>query len=239
MIEKTCRHCGINKPLDGFFKVGRVTGARAPRGAYGREPNCKACRSHIRKPSLADERLERARLESLRVKRCNVCQSLKPRSDFSKRKASTDGLNYTCRACAALRCAKWNAAHPTAHAEWYDNNRDHKREHFRQWRKAHADHVKQSYRTWAKANKARINALIAKRNAIKLNATPKWADQVAIRAIYKEATRMTAVTGIRHDVDHIVPLRHPCVCGLHVPANLQILTSDENKRKSNQFNIAS
>jgi 5-methylcytosine-specific restriction endonuclease McrA len=56
-----------------------------------------------------------------------------------------------------------------------------------------------------------------------------------MRTVYKEAARLTGATGIRHEVDHIIPLRHPRICGLHIPANLQILTSDQNKRKSNQF----
>lgn len=68
-------------------------------------------------------------------------------------------------------------------------------------------------------------------------ATPKWADKKAIKRIYDESKEITKNTGIKHHVDHIVPLRHPLVCGLHVAHNLQIITEQENLRKSNDHQI--
>lgn len=61
------------------------------------------------------------------------------------------------------------------------------------------------------------------------------ADVAAIESVYAESIRLTEPTGIRHHVDHIVPLVHPMVCGLHVPVNLQVLTQVANLAKSNTF----
>lgn len=66
-------------------------------------------------------------------------------------------------------------------------------------------------------------------------ATPPWFNSTAVRAIYQEAARRTAATGIKHVVDHEIPLQHPLVCGLHWHANLQVLTYKQNEAKGNKW----
>ena len=68
-------------------------------------------------------------------------------------------------------------------------------------------------------------------------ARPSWANKETIDEIYKTAKKLTEETGIPHEVDHIVPVKHPLVCGLHVENNLQIITQRENQMKSNKFII--
>lgn len=80
----------------------------------------------------------------------------------------------------------------------------------------------------------------AMRNASKVNSTPTWLtrlDKAEIAKIYAECATKTAQTGVKHEVDHIVPLRSKVVCGLHVAWNLQIITSIANRRKSNMFEV--
>jgi hypothetical protein len=66
-------------------------------------------------------------------------------------------------------------------------------------------------------------------------ATPPWADFRAIRAIYREADRLTEATGVKHHVDHIVPLNHPRVCGLHNEFNLRPIPAGPNMSKGNYW----
>lgn len=66
-------------------------------------------------------------------------------------------------------------------------------------------------------------------------ATPPWADFDRIRAVYIEAERLTKVTGIKHHVDHEIPLHHPRVSGLHVHNNLKPVPAGPNMSKSNRW----
>ena len=69
-----------------------------------------------------------------------------------------------------------------------------------------------------------------RRNTVK-QATPPWADKKAIAAIYRKAKRQGKV------VDHIIPLNHPKVCGLHVPENLRAVHNLPNLLKGNRFRV--
>lgn len=58
-----------------------------------------------------------------------------------------------------------------------------------------------------------------------------WADLEKISEIYSRAKEL----GMH--VDHIIPLKHELVCGLHNEFNLQLLTPEENLAKRNHFEI--
>ena len=86
---------------------------------------------------------------------------------------------------------------------------------------------------WIKSNPAKAVANVMRREAMKLRAIPAWADLEKIKLIYEESAIYRA-SGIDCEVDHIVPLRSPYVCGLHVPENLQLLDSLSNRAKGNR-----
>ncbi len=71
----------------------------------------------------------------------------------------------------------------------------------------------------------------SRRNGVVRQATPKWADLDSIRRIYEACHIASQTTGVRHDVDHIVPLQGEGVCGLHVDWNLRIVPASVNRSK--------
>lgn len=76
------------------------------------------------------------------------------------------------------------------------------------------------------------------REAAKLLRTPIWARTpehlMEVMDVYRFAKELTQSTGIEHQVDHFYPLRGRNVSGLHVAANLRVVTAHENHKKYNK-----
>jgi hypothetical protein len=187
------------------------------------------------------------------MKTCNTCKTGKPLVDFYKSKSGRLGTMARCKTCVLeemriayatnpepkkRQSAAWKASHPGA---TYANNKknralypDKRKPVERAYRQRHPDRMLARTRAWRAKHPGIGAAYVAKYFASRLQATPPWADLDKIKAIYAEAARLTKATGIRHEVDHIHPLQSKVMCGLHVPANLQILPMSENRSKSNR-----
>ena len=94
---------------------------------------------------------------------------------------------------------------------------------------------REKHRKHRDANRPMYRAKWAKRRAIKKNAKPAWANDFFIEEAYELAKLRTEMTGFPWEVDHIVPLQHSDVCGLHVEHNLQVIPASANRRKSNRW----
>jgi hypothetical protein len=105
----------------------------------------------------------------------------------------------------------------------------------RKWREKNRERERVRGIAYAAANLDKGRAATARRRARKLSATPTWASDFIISEIYELAHERTSATGVMHHVDHIVPLQGKAVCGLHVEANLRVITALENLQKKNKL----
>jgi hypothetical protein len=108
------------------------------------------------------------------------------------------------------------------------SNKDKIKEISRLYRLNNKDKIKKTKRLSSLKNPSLIKYHCAKRRAMKLRATPKFANLDKIKEIYKNCPK-------GYHVDHIVPLNNKNVCGLHVEWNLQYLTPSANISKSNKL----
>lgn len=105
----------------------------------------------------------------------------------------------------------------------------------RMWRESNADKMNKAREDWIKSNPHKVKERTRRYQVKKKSAIPGWASKEAMAIVYQEAAIRTKETGIRHDVDHIVPITSKLVCGLHCEANLQVLPITENRRKHNRY----
>lgn len=88
-------------------------------------------------------------------------------------------------------------------------------------------------RKWRTENQEHCSDYSAQKRARRRKATPAWSDPKARMEFYRDAKRITKETGIKHQVDHIVPLKSKRVCGLHCEANMRVIPATENLQKRN------
>lgn len=86
--------------------------------------------------------------------------------------------------------------------------------------------------------RAVLRSCVQKRVASRNRASVSF-DQELFGLVVLEANHLAVlrekITGIKHDVDHVVPLRSKLVCGLHNEFNLAVIPASENRSKGNRY----
>jgi len=117
---------------------------------------------------------------------------------------------------------------------YYEKNAERVRATASLYRKENAEKSRDAIRAWFKANPHKRAAYSRSRFARVRKAIPPWFDKESVDKIYSASTWISLASGIKHHVDHVIPIVSNVVCGLHCADNLQIITALENRSKSNK-----
>lgn len=186
------------------------------------------------------------------MKKCTKCETEKPLSGFGKHAMGAGGLRAACRECCRSEAKARYAANPEKHRVQLRASRARNPDRTKQaqlrnhvkhqerrkaacqmWREQHPEAASESSKRWRLEHPAEHKASKAKREQVKREATPLWADPWVTRGMY-ELARVFRSVGLDVQVDHAVPLQHPLVRGLHTAENLELRLAHENNRKGNR-----
>ena len=171
------------------------------------------------------------------MKICCHCKEEKPLAEFYAYRAR-GGYQAQCKACTRKRADQWYSENPerlkqsqaryakthsaeraAATALWYSRNKKRNHANTAAWYRRHPERGAQKT--------ALYRVAIAK-------ARVKWANDFFISEAYALAALRSKMLGYQWSVDHIVPLKHSLVCGLHVENNLRVIPAVRNSAKGNR-----
>lgn len=175
------------------------------------------------------------------MKTCTKCGATKALKEFHKRNSSPCGYKSECKECRNTNKRIYNENNKELTKAYYNTNKEKIKQRSSIWYQENKEFCKERFKinssNWRQNNPDKNNAKEAKRRATKLRATPKWLTKEQVKQIeteYALAVWCSKVINEKYEVDHIVPLQGKTVCGLHVPWNLQVITSKQNREKSNK-----
>lgn len=150
-----------------------------------------------------------------------------------------------CLACRTKAVAVWRKENPEAvrkhNATQYTRFSEKIQARSREYGRINAETVNAKKRAYQKKNLHLFAKSKAKRKAAALQRTPVWLtadDHWMIEQAYELAALRTRLFGFVWHVDHKIPLQGRNVSGLHTPLNLQVIPATDNRRKSNNFEVA-
>ncbi len=137
--------------------------------------------------------------------------------------------------------AQWREANKESildyRKEYYTENKESISAKVEEWKSKNQEKARRhrkKYRNTEKGLLSRRSYRNARRKR-ELEASLGKYDDTACKEIHKACVEMSMKSGRKFEVDHIVPLMGKEVCGLHVSWNLQIITSSENRKKTNKL----
>ena len=207
-MQKECTKCGEVKPLEGF-------GVRN-KSKSGRAASCKDC-DNARNKKYREENRDKVSARKKKYHEDNRDEiAVYRKKYYEKNRDETLARNK----------------------KYYEENRDKVSAREKKYYEENHDKVSARKKKYRKKFPEKSAARTAKRKAAKLERVPSWsneADLKAIKKIYARCKRINKLTGIPHQVDHVIPLQGENISGLHHSTNLAIIPAALNRSKNNKW----
>lgn len=205
---------------------------------YARRCNPCTRAKYNKTPSKEEVAGIRLSYEQKGVHTCTKCKVTSSTSNFSYYSSGKRaGHIGPCKPCRAELIRNWNKKNrPKVNGYKMKNYYTHWDKHKYMREREHVKSRARDRKTcWLKENPDINRANSSARRALQRNAVPSWVDSRAVQLIYSKAIEMSGLLNVRLTVDHVVPIKSPYVCGLHVQDNLQLLSFSDNAAKGNRF----
>lgn len=184
---------------------------------------------------------------NLVARECARCTEYLTISNYAKHSGTNLGWDTTCKLCrktperkAYLKSYKSKNAEKISESskKYRGKNKEAIKDYGIEYRLKRPEILRKNSKKWKDKNSHKcieyvyVREIKKKRNINTLTTEQKK----EIQDIYKKCRELNSNgSGVVYCVDHIVPLTHPDVSGLHAPQNLTILTKLDNSRKHNKF----
>lgn len=207
VVAKSCGKCRELKTIYDFHS----TPATAIGGTVS---TCKSCikvfhNRHYRKNTQKVYLTNYNEKNEPVSRECSKCKDVLCITQFHKHKKGKDGYNSYCMSCTSKEGSTYRAKV--------------------------SDKIKERSKTYYKTCKDRIDINNSIRNKTKRNQKEFYKNFTKeMYEIYEQAYEINK-GDVKVAVDHIVPLNHPNVCGLHYHLNLRIVDDSVNCSKGNKW----
>lgn len=217
LVAQECTSCHEYLPIVRFCKHAGTT--------LGYNPKCISCDSaarkekHLANPQYRKDAAKRDYLKHGAKKRQYQKEYTSKNRDLvlSKKRAYGNRVNKE----------QW----------WKDRHLERRKRETKAWREANPEYVREYNKQYKNTNRELCIAISTEReNRKRVQETFSVNFRKSTLEIFKKVRALNKEHGPRtFCVDHIIPLKHPDVCGLHYPENFQIISAKDNARKSNKW----